>query len=293
MTLPPPSRITVLGPGLLGGSLLMALRQHLPEARLQAWARRPESVQDVLARKIADLASSNVSEACEDADLIVLCTPLDRMGPLAEEIAKAKTAPGCVVSDVGSVKAPLVSSLEQIFSKTGCQFIGSHPMAGSERAGLEAARADLFQGSVCVITPTLFTTDHALQRARWLWALLGCRLLEMPPDEHDRKAARISHLAHLTAVITTLAALRPDISAADCAGNGFRDTTRIAAGDPSMWTGIISQNRAEVIAALQDTREALAEMLDAVQSQDDKALLQLLREAKHLRDLALPPSQDS
>jgi prephenate dehydrogenase len=284
---PAPSCITVLGPGLLGGSLLMALRQRHPQARLQVWARRAESVQEVLSRKIADHASMEIASACEGADLIVLCTTVDSMGTLAKEIVAAKTAPNCVVTDVGSVKGPVVDALEEVLLKSGCQFIGSHPMAGSERAGLEAARADLFEGFVCVLTPTLFTTDHALQCARWLWTLLGCRLLEMPPDEHDRKAARISHLAHLTAVITTLAALRPDISAADCAGNGFRDTTRIAAGDPSMWTGIVGQNRAEVLAALQDASEALAELLEAVESRDDKGLLQLLREAKHLRDAAL------
>jgi prephenate dehydrogenase len=284
---PTPSRITVLGPGLLGGSLLMALRQRHPEVRLQAWARRQESVEEVLKRNAADHASTEIASACEGADLIVLCTTVDSMSSLAKEIASAKTAPNCVVTDVGSVKAPVVDALEEVLQKSGCQFVGSHPMAGSERAGLDAAKADLFEGAVCILTPTLFTTDHALQTARWLWTLLGCRLLEMPPDEHDRKAARISHLAHLTAVVTTLAALRPDISAADCAGNGFRDTTRIAAGDPAMWTGIVGQNRNEVVAALKDAREALAELLETIENQDYKGLLQLLREAKHLRDAAL------
>lgn len=265
----------------------MALRQRCPQARLQAWARRAEAAKDLESRNLADLATTDAAQACEGADLIVLCTPLENMVPLAEQIARAKPAPNCVITDVGSVKGPVVSALEQIFPKTSFQFIGSHPMAGSERAGIEAARAELFDGSACVVTPTLFTTNHALQQARWLWALVGCRIVEMSPDEHDAKVARISHLAHLTAAVTTLAALRSDISASDCAGNGFRDSTRVASGDPELWTGIISQNREEVAAALQDARTALAELLDAVESHDDKALLRLLREAKLLRDSAL------
>jgi prephenate dehydrogenase len=265
----------------------MALRQKLPAVRLQAWARRAESADEVLRRQLADTASTDLAAACEGAELIILCTTVDSMGALAKQIASAPTAPNCVVTDVGSVKAPVVDALEDVLLKSGCQFVGSHPMAGSEKGGLEAAKADLFDNSVCIITPTLFTTDHALQTAHWLWTLLGCSLLEMPPDEHDRKAGRISHLPRLTAVVTTLAALRRDISAADCAGNGFRDTTRIAAGDPAMWTGIVGQNRAEILAALQDAREALAELVEAVESSDDKGLLRLLREAKTLRDAAL------
>jgi prephenate dehydrogenase len=283
----PPNCVAVFGPGLLGGSLLMALRKHSPKVRLHAWARRSEAAQDLQVRNLADLATTDAAQACEGADLIVLCTPLENMAALAEGIANAKPSPECVITDVGSVKGAVVSALEQVFPKTGFHFIGSHPMAGSERAGIEAARADLFEGSVCVVTPTLFTTDHALQQVRWLWSLIGCRIVEMPPDEHDAKVARISHLAHLTAAVTALAALRSDISASDCAGNGFRDTTRVASGDPDLWAGIISQNRAEVTAALKDARTALAELLDAVESHDDKALLRLLREAKLLRDSAL------
>lgn len=271
----------------------MALRQHAPEARLHAWARRAESVADLMARKIADHASTEVAAACEGAELIVLCTTLESMSGLAEEIAKAKLAPGCIITDVGSVKGSVVPVLEQAFQKSNCQYLGSHPMAGSERAGIEAARADLFERSVCVITPTLFTTDDALTRVRWLWNLLGCSLVEMSPDEHDAKVARISHLPHLAAAITALAALRPDISAAECSGNGFRDTTRVASGDPTLWTGILSQNRAEVAAALRDARTALAELLEAVESHDDKTLLHLLSEAKVLRDSALASGRNS
>ncbi|HEY2572753.1 MAG TPA: prephenate dehydrogenase/arogenate dehydrogenase family protein, partial [Verrucomicrobiaceae bacterium] len=220
--------------------------------------------------------------------LIVLCTPVDSMRAIARQLHALPLKPGCIVTDVGSVKTPVVTALEEIFSKSGTTFIGSHPMAGSERSGIAAARADLFEGSVCILTPTIFTPDAPLAAARELWTLAGCHLLEMQPEEHDRKIARVSHLPHLAAIAVTLAALRADPSAALCAGNGFRDVTRIASGDASLWTGIISQNRAEIIAALKDAHEVSGDLLAVIRSGDDHALRRVLHEAQSLRDTTVP-----
>ena len=192
------------------------------------------------------------------------------------------------MTDVGSVKTPVVTALEEIFSQSGANsnFIGSHPMAGSERSGIAAARADLFEGSVCVLTPTIFTADAPLSVARQLWEKVGCHILEMQPEDHDRKIARISHLPHLAAIAVTLAALRADPAASRCAGNGFRDVTRIASGNPELWTGIISQNRAEILAALQDAHDVAGELLAVIRNGDEHALHRLLHEAQSLRDTA-------
>ena len=279
-----PSRIAIVGPGLLGGSLLMALRQLLPEAHLRVWARREESVQQIRHLAIADVASTDLQTVAADAELVVLCTPVETMTDLARSLLKAALAPGCVITDVGSVKGSIVSSLEDVFASSGFDFIGSHPMAGSERAGLEAARADLFTRQVCLVTPSLFTTDHALQTARALWELLGCRVMEMSAEEHDRKIARISHLPHVAAAVTTLAALQDDFSASACAGNGFRDTTRVSAGDADLWTGILLQNRADVVDAVRAASDRFSELLAILEIGDEIGLRRFLREAKMLRD---------
>jgi prephenate dehydrogenase len=216
--------------------------------------------------------------------MVVLCTPVETMPALAVEIAGLPARPRCVVTDVGSVKGPLVAALEDIFVQTSYQFLGSHPMAGSERAGLEAAREDLFVNAACLLTPTLFTADAALEALRIFWAAVGCRVLEMSPEEHDRKVARVSHLPHVAAAVTALASLKEDPTASQCAGNGFRDTTRVAAGDPALWTGILLENRTEVVAALRDARDLFDELLAVLENVDDKALYHFLMEAKSLRD---------
>ena len=286
MDQPLPANIAVIGPGLIGGSLLLALRKRLPAANLRAWARRAGTVEDLKKIDPAIAASTDLQTAAGGAGLIVLCTPVDAMPAIAKQLAAMPLEPGCVVTDVGSVKTPVVTALEEIFSRTGSAFIGSHPMAGSERGGITASRADLFEGAACILTPTLFTADAALETVRKFWTLLGCRIIELQAEEHDRKIARISHLPHLAAIAVTLAALRGDKAASDCAGNGFRDVTRIASGDPELWAGIISQNRAEIIAALQDAHEIVGDLLAIIRSGDDGALVRLLREAQSLRDAA-------
>ena len=279
-----PRSIAIIGPGLLGGSIAQAWRRISPDSQLRIWGRRDEAVAAVHTRGLADFASTSIEEVCAGAELVVLCTPVETMEAQATQIANAALAENCVVTDVGSVKGPVVSALESVFLPRGIAFLGSHPMAGSERAGLDAARADLFQNATCILTPTLFTTDHALAFVRSFWLALGCRLQEMAPDEHDRKIARISHLPHLAAAAVTMAALHSDPSAASCVGNGFRDATRIAAGDPDLWTGILLQNRAEIVPALADARRAISELLAMLEEVDEKTLRRFLAEAKSLRD---------
>jgi prephenate dehydrogenase len=288
-----PQRIAVLGPGLLGGSLLLALRRAAPSARLRVWGRDAAKVAKVAAlrqddRIVADLASTDLAAVVSDAQLIVLCTTVESMPGLAKRIAELPVAPDCVVTDVGSVKATVVASLEQIFAGSALHFIGSHPMAGSEFAGIEHATADLFEGATCIVTPTLLTEAPALHAVRTFWRSLGCMLVEMSPEEHDRKVARISHLPRLAASALTLAALRDDPSAADCMGNGFRDTAiRVASGEPGMWTGIVAANRAEVLAAVRDARDHLSDIVSMLERNDDKALHRFLSDSKSLRDKLL------
>lgn len=281
---PLPESIAVLGPGLLGGSILMALREKMPGLRVNAWSRREEVVHKVKEAGLAARCSTNLAEVVEGVGLVILCTPVETMAGLAGDLAKLPLGKGVVVTDVGSVKASVVAAVEEAFGGTEAGFVGSHPMAGSERAGLESARPDLFLGQVCLVTPTLFTTDRALGVTLTLWETLGCRVLQMSPEEHDRKVARISHLPHLAASAVTLAALRGDVDAALCAGNGFRDTTRVSSGDADLWTGIVLENRAEVLAALREARDRFSDLVAMLENLDEIGLRRFLQEAKALRD---------
>ncbi|HSI63208.1 MAG TPA: prephenate dehydrogenase/arogenate dehydrogenase family protein [Candidatus Saccharimonadia bacterium] len=279
-----PQRVAILAPGLLGGSLLRALRERCAGIHLRVWARREEAAGEVRNTGIADLATTDLNEAVSGVDFIVLCMPVEHMAGVASQLLKAPVNPGCVVTDVGSVKTSVVFGLEQIFAGSQLHFLGSHPMAGSEKAGFEASRADLFEGASCLLTPTLLTDSAALQVTRAVWQKVGCRLREMSPEDHDRIVARVSHLPHLAAAAVTLAALHENADAADCIGNGFRDTTRVAAGDPELWRGIVLENRTEVLAALTDARDRFNELLAMLEKMDDKALRHFLREAQQLRN---------
>ena len=283
-----PKQIAILGPGLLGGSLLMALREKIPGVHLRAWARRAEAVDAIAARNLADVTSTDLKTVLDGADFVVICTPVETMADLANKMTQTSMQEGCVITDVGSVKGTVVSALDEAFLQTSFHFVGCHPMAGSERAGLEAARSDLFQQQACILTPTTFTDPTALEITRTFWRLLGCRLLEMSPPDHDRTVARISHLPRLGAAVIAQAALQDDQNVVSSIGNGFRDTTRVAAGDADLWTGIVMENRSEVLAAVRDARDRFSELVAILENVDEVSLRRFLSEAKTLRD-TVPP----
>jgi len=279
VSMPDFSTITILGPGLLGGSLALAIQERMPGARLRLWARRDSAEAEIRARGIRAVFFTDATAACHGADFIILATPVETMPALAARIALADLPAHALVTDVGSVKGSVVGELAPIL---GGRFIGSHPMAGSEKTGIETARADLFEGAACLLTP-LEGQDAAPLRA--FWQSLGCRVLAMTPEEHDLKVARISHLPHWMAVVTTLAALRADPDAAACAAGGFRDTTRVAGGDPGLWTGISLANREALLASLRDASSTLTELVEILSKPDEEALRRLLAEANNLRAL--------
>jgi prephenate dehydrogenase len=279
------AKLAILGPGLLGGSLAGAVRRSSLAGQVSVWARRLEAAQQVRARGWADLASDDVGAVVEGADLIVLATPVGAMPGLARQIvaARERLAADVLITDVGSVKGFVAAQVAPIFEEAGLTFIGSHPMAGAETAGFEAARDDLFEGAACILTP------HAasLPRLRAFWERLGCRLFTMTPEEHDAVVARVSHLPHVAASAVALAVLNGAGEGAAVAGRGFRDTTRIASGDPTLWTEILLENRSALVAPLEDLLARLGEVLDFVRRSDDERLRQFLAEAKSLRDQAL------
>lgn len=279
-------RIAILGPGLLGGSLALAVRRFSPGVKVHLWGRRTTVIDEIRRREIADVASTDLSEVLTGADLVILATPVGIMAELCHAIRKTGgTAANCIVSDVGSVKAPVMAGFAEIFTDSGFTWLGSHPMAGSEKMGIEHARSDLFEGAPCVITPSEDSTDlPAAKKLELFWQSIGMRTCLMGADEHDRLVARISHLPHLLASAMVEVAFCEGEKAASLAGTGFIDSTRIAAGAPEMWTEILMENRIAVASELKRLQMKLGETLAFLEEMDEEGMMRFLSAAKERRD---------
>jgi prephenate dehydrogenase len=271
-----PASVAVFGPGLMGGSLLMALRARAPQTKLGAWARRPEVIEQLKSRGLIDFGNTDAVEVAAKAGLAVLCLPVDHLAQVAEAI-KPALSPDAVVTDVGSVKGPVVEALEKTFSE-GC-FVGSHPMCGSEEAGLSAARADLYEGAMCVVTPTPHSRPAAVRTVTDLWRAVGARTIEMDPAQHDRAAAVVSHVPHVAAALLVELVSAEDPKFRDLCAGGFRDTTRIASGSPELWSAILTSNRREVSKALRTFSDSAKELCAALERNDTAALRSFLERA--------------
>lgn len=284
-------KVTLVGVGLLGGSLGMALRQRALADHVCGVVRRSSVIADCERLGAVDVATRNLQSAVRGADLIVLCSPIGQMPALAAELAPV-LEPDAVVTDVGSVKGGLVEALEEIVAKAGGHFIGSHPMAGSEKTGVQAARPDLFEGALCAVTPTPRSNAKALACVQQLWTELGSRLLTLAPAQHDDLVARSSHLPHVVAAALAnyvLSPANPKEQGALCAG-GFRDTTRIASGSPEMWRDIALSNRDNLARVLGVLVADLQEFQRALQLGDAKAVAEFFTSAKQRRDAWANPS---
>jgi prephenate dehydrogenase len=272
-------RIAILGPGLIGGSLAMALRRGGNFSAVSLWARRPEAVREVEKLLPGCAASTDLAAAVANCSIVILCLPPDSIISVGLTLNNLLPA-DCIVTDAGSVKRTIVDQLE---SALGGRFVGSHPMAGSEKNGLSAASPALFDGAACILTPTPATDPAALDTVRALWREAGCRLVEMPPDAHDRAIARVSHLPHAAAASLILASLSADPSIAELAGGGLRDSTRIASGPAPMWTEILLENASEVATGIADLQTRLAELKLALESGNRPAIEAFLSGARNLR----------
>ena len=273
------SKITILGPGLLGGSIALALRRKCPDVQIALWARREAAVNEILSAKIADTASTELSTIVQGADLVIFCVPIGAMPTIGGQIAPYLGA-NTLVTDVGSVKASVVEMLSPLFKR----FVGSHPMAGSEQTGLAAARANLFEHSVCMVTPEATSDPTAVEAIGKFWTLLGCRVSHVSPVEHDEITALVSHLPHLMAatLVNLVCSVHPN--SLNFCGNGFRDTTRVASGSAEMWSEILQSNRASLKKSMEAMIEKLQEVVHLLDSNDTTRMTHFLNIAKNERD---------
>ncbi len=278
-------KITIVGVGLLGGSIGLAAKKRGLAGEVAGYVRRAVSVSDCEKFAVADYATTDLLAAVSKADLVILCTPLAQMRSLVKQLLPGLKR-GAIVTDVGSVKASVVREVETLIQKTGAHFIASHPMAGGEKIGMSAARAELFENAVCVVTPTRNSNSGALKKVEQFWKALGGRVLRLTPEIHDQLVSRSSHLPHISAAVLTNLVLNPSApkEQAKLCANGFRDTTRIASGSPEMWRDIAVANRTNLIRAIDLFVNDLRKVQAALKNSDADALTHFFQQAKQRRD---------
>lgn len=263
-------RVAILGGGLLGGSLALRARDF---AEVALWVRREASRAEADAMGIPG-ATTDLAEALDGADLVMLGVPVGVMPALVEQACGAGLSPDALVSDVGSVKRCVHASLP-----AEVRFIGGHPMAGSENRGLSAARRDLFQDAACLLTDDGGVGDPWASALEAFWREAGCRVRWMSAEAHDHMVARISHFPHVMAAVAAVVGLKHP-EEGRFGGGGIRDTTRVAGGDPDMWAEILMENREAVGGAVEEGRRSLSEMLAILERGDHLALRDWLAAAQ-------------
>jgi prephenate dehydrogenase len=289
----PFASVTVIGTGLLGASLALALRARGFAGPIVGVARQPATRAaaaalgcfDELTDDAAAAAVKQTAGADPNPHLIMLATPLGPYEAILTQLRAARVeGPQVVISDVGSVKGSVCELVQRVLQRPE-RFVGGHPMAGGEKSGPGAACAELFAGKPCVLTPTDRTEAAALALVTGLWRTLGADVLQLTPAEHDRQVAAASHLPH--AVAAALVHIAATHQALEVASTGFRDTTRIAGGDPAMWRDIFTHNALALSDALADLLNTLGQLQQALNRGDQQAAAALfawLHEAQALRE---------
>jgi len=272
-------KITLVGVGLLGGSVGLAAKASGVASSVCGLVRRKESIDECLAAGVVDEATLVPDKALADAGLVILCTPVGGMGKLTGRL-KPHLEPKAILTDVGSVKAGVVAAVEQQWPR----FVGSHPLAGSEKTGVAHAHADLLQDALCVVTPTAQSDATVVDTVETFWRSLGSRTLCLSPEAHDTIVARTSHLPHVLATALVRAVLgRAENGEAEFCATGFRDTTRLASGSAPLWRDIALANPIAIAAAVADLQTELDGLRLALDAKDAAALEKFFEDGQTLR----------
>jgi prephenate dehydrogenase len=270
-------KVTIIGVGLIGGSIGKDLRKKRLAGEVMGVFRRAKTLREAKRVGAVDTATYSIAEGLRDADLIILATSVSKIVELGRKVAKSAKK-GAIITDVGSTKRYIVRSLEEALPK-GVHFIGSHPMAGTEKGGPLNAKRDLFKGTSCFVTKTARSNRDTLAKVKRFWRSLGARPIEISVGKHDKIVARMSQMIHIVASSLVLANKDVLIYAA----SGFRDTTRIAMSDPKLWKDICLTNNREISKSIEDIIEVLAEFKKAVSGKRTVKIERLLERARGLR----------
>ncbi len=277
-------QITIIGLGLIGASLAMAIKKKRLPVRIIGTSRRERTIKTALKRRMIDQGVPDPKKAVSGSDLVIIAVPISRMVHTLKMIAP-HLKPGAIVTDVGSTKEMIVGAAEKIVPK-GRFFVGGHPMAGSEHTGIDSARADLFEGNPYILTPTKKTNAAALLVLGSFLKRLNVRLIKLPPARQDTLVAGISHLplAVAASLTSAICSFKDKGDFAAVASSGFRDTTRVASGDPILGLDLFATNKKAVLTMIRSFKRSLDELEENIIKGDSTGIFKFLRRAKEFRD---------
>jgi prephenate dehydrogenase len=275
-------KVTILGVGLIGASLALALKKHGLCREITGFGRREQNLRSAKEKNIIDSFEMDPAKACDGADLVVFATPVGIFTDIAEKISGALKK-NAIVTDVGSVKGNLVREMEKLMPQD-VFFVGGHPIAGSDRSGIDTAAAEIFRGAKCIVTPTRNTDKNALEKVTAMWKTMGSVIRTLDPDEHDRIYAAVSHLPHLIAyeIVNTVSDMNESYLA--FSGQGFKDTTRIASSQPELWRDICILNKDNLLESIEIFRNNLDRVSQYLRAHDSESLERDFRRARTLRE---------
>jgi len=268
------NKVTIIGLGLIGGSLGLAIKEKKLARKIIGVSRRKSTIEQAVKNRVVDFATLDLKEGVKDSDLVIITTPVFKIVDIAKKIAPFLKK-GAIVTDAGSTKKYIVENIRL----KDADFIGGHPVAGSEKSGIKYADKDLFKGAYCVLTET--KNRNALNKVKKFWASMGMKVITMPAKSHDKLLSKISHLPHALAVSLVNAAAG---SGLDLAAGGFKDTTRIASGEPELWKDIFLTNKSNLIKDIGILKKELSKIETVLRNNNSKDLLKLLSKAKSIRD---------
>ncbi|NIA17455.1 MAG: prephenate dehydrogenase/arogenate dehydrogenase family protein [Planctomycetes bacterium] len=271
-------QITVIGLGLLGSSITLAVSRKIPSTKVAGYSHRASTRAKARKLRVADKVYDNLAESVAEADIVILATPIGVFEEIFEEIAQLLPV-GCIVTDVGSTKVMPHCWAKKAFGRDIC-YVGSHPIAGSERRGVEFGKADLFNDALCILTGDKNTNPAAVKVLRGLWTKLGCIVKEITPAEHDRILGNVSHLPHIMAASLINASNDKYLK---FAGPGFIDTSRIASAPANIWADIFMTNSVNLCKAIDREIKEMLRLKAAISRQDKKQIERLLEKARDRR----------
>ena len=270
------NKVAIIGVGLIGGSMALAIKKKCLAHQIIGVSRHKNTLIWGKKSHVIDKGSQDLS-IIQDADLVVLATPVNTILKLADIILKF-IRKDSIVTDVGSTKKEIVSKLSKIFPN----YVGSHPLAGSEKRGLVNASTDIFKNSLCILTPAKNTNPKALKKIKNLWNRLGARVIFLSPDTHDRILSFVSHLPHVIAF--SLIDIVPD-KYLKFGATGLKDTTRIALSDSRLWVDILLSNRKNMLESIEDFENNLSRIKSVINKRDERTLIKILKRAKGKREV--------
>jgi len=272
-------RVTIIGLGLIGGSLGLAIKKKRLAKEVIGVSRRQATIRRALSLGVVDRVTLDLRKGIKDADLIILTAPVLTIIDIAGRI-KGSIKKGAILTDAGSTKKDIVKKIEAILP-AGVNFIGSHPIAGSEHSGVTYADKDLFKGEHCILTKTKCTNKKALNKVKRFWNELDMEVEVMSPEKHDSIVSGLSHLPHAASVALSNSCAKKDLH---LAAGGFKDTTRIAAGSPQLWKDIFLTNKKNIIKDIRVLKKELLKIERALRNNNSSELLKLFKKAKDIRD---------